>query len=326
MCRDAWAGAQLAALGQAREHQTLRLGLADGRTVEIDRTPLTDTGVVLGALWQFRKVTTVAAPRHARHDEPDDDVVPAPATHRPNPALTTMSRELRAPLTRVANSAELMLADSRAGYLSKAQRAAVEVITGNARRLLGMVDNLHLLSQLEHRQVLLRHVDIRVQELVEKTTNAWQPAAARAGITLTCRAGHGPPLIGDLRCLRQVLDNLIHNALTFNRRPNSRVSVSALHSDTWWTFEIADHGIGIPDPELGLVTRAFVRGSNAVTTGTRGSGLGLTICRNLVELHGGSLTIESTVHVGTTVRVMLPNRRRRSSTTSISGTLSWPRA
>ena len=288
LCRDpSHAGERLADLAWSYESHAVRLDLADGRTVEVHRAPLD-----LGALWQFRDVTPEVA-----------HVWPEPAESA-GQLLASVSAALRGPLAAVANSAEV-LADTGAERLDGAERRATQVITRNTRRLLSLVDDLQLLSQLEGGQFSPRRELLRLPELVDAATDAWQASANAAGIALTCRTRQGVAAAGDSRCLRRVLDNLLHNALKFSTR-GSAVIVSARLIGTQWTVEVTDGGMGIPDAELESVTRAFARGSNAVAAGIPGVGLGLALCRKLVELHHGTLTIESGVGEGTTVRITLP--------------------
>lgn len=299
MCRDVpRSGQRLAVLARAREHRAMRLGLADGRLVEIDRTPLADADMALGALWQIREVTAEAPPERTRRSDP---ATRAATQHR---VLASMTCELRGPLTAISNSAEL-LAGITAGRLPEAQQRAIEVISRNTGRLLRLIDDLQLLSRLESEQITARHDEVRVPELIDAVAADWTSSAAAVGISLACRTSHGAPLVGDTRYLRRVLDNLIHNALTFSPA-GSTVAVSASPEGPQWTIAVTDHGIGIPATELTLIVHVFERGSNAVTAGLSGVGLGLPICRKLVELHHGTLNIESAVDIGTTVRVRLP--------------------
>lgn len=306
MCRDpARAGERLADLAWAYESHAVRLDLADGRTVEVHRAPLAEAGLGLGALWQFRDVTEEEVVHAGRRE-------PAESSGR---LLASVSAVLRGPLAAVANSAEV-LADAGAERLGGAERQATLVITSNTRRLLSIVDDLQLLSQLDSGRFSPRREVLRLPELVDSATDAWQTSANTAGIALTCRTRQGAPAVGDTRSLRRVLDNLLHNALKFST-PGSAVVVSARPGTTQWTVEVTDGGIGIPDAEVELVTRAFERASNAVTAGIPGVGLGLALCKKLVESQHGTLTIASTVGEGTTVRITLPGPDAGSH---------WPRA
>jgi PAS domain S-box-containing protein len=288
---------QLATFVRARKHRVGRLDLADGRVVDLDRTPLVEHGLELGALWQFRDVTAEVASPH------EGAVV---SIERQNRVLATVSHELRTPLTAVVSFAD-MLVDPCSGELSETQRAAAEVIARNTRRLLTLVDDLLLLSRLESARLPVRRGEVDVAELVTTTVADRQFEAEAADLELVCETSVGPTLVGDLGRLAQVVDNLIRNAIKFSAR-GGLVKVTARADGPWWTIRVTDSGMGIPPAELERVTAGFERGSNALAAGIAGSGLGLAICRELVELHHGSMTIDSTVNVGTEVTVTLPAR------------------
>jgi signal transduction histidine kinase len=225
---------------------------------------------------------------------------------RQNWVLATVSHELRGPLTAVQSFVEL-LADPMLGPLNQRQLEACAVVARNTRRLLVLVDDLLVLAKLERGGLRLRRCRVDLDRLIGDAVEDCRPEADSRGITLTCAAPAAgePELVADVSRLRQVVDNLVHNALKFSTA-GSTVRVSAGRDVGRWIVEVADQGIGIPSESLQLITNGFARGANAV--GVPGSGIGLAVCRELVELHGGTLDIRSTVDVGTTVRVSLPDK------------------
>ena len=110
---------------------------------------------------------------------------------------------------------------------------------------------------------------------------------------------------GDFKRLMQVLDNLIANAVKFSHR-NGLVQVTACHRAGNWRIDVADSGIGIPEAEAGQLFSRFVRASNAQTAGLPGAGLGLSIVKVLLEMHGGRVKVRSTLDRGSTFSVYLP--------------------
>ncbi|HEU5474194.1 MAG TPA: ATP-binding protein [Actinophytocola sp.] len=279
----------------ANKRRATQLDLADGRVVELSRAPLEDGGASLGSLWAFLDVSLDIS---RRQDQPDEAVQ--------NRILATVSHELRTPLTAVLSFAEL-LGDPHMGPLNEGQQSACDVIARNTKRLLTLVDDLLLLARLESGQHPLRARALDLAQLVTDTVAQHQIEAEEAGITLLCVALPGPDLSGDPNRLQQVIDNLVGNAIKFSPA-SSTVQVRAGHHGDRWTIEVADSGIGIPEGELTSITRGFKRGSNALSAGIPGSGIGLAVCRELVELHGGTLDIRSVVDVGTTVRITLPDQ------------------
>jgi signal transduction histidine kinase len=277
------------------KRRSTQVDLADGRVIDLGRVPLVDGGVNLGSLWHFQDATITA---NANANQPD------PAAQ--NRVLATVSHELRTPLTAVLSFAEL-LGDPAMGPLNEGQQSACDVIARNTKRLLALVNDLLLLARLESRQLPLRKKSLDFTRLVTDVVEEHRLEADEVGITLQSEVAAGPPLAGDANRLHQVLDNILGNAIKFSRSGTS-VRVRASHAGDRWTVEVADSGIGIPADELAGITRGFKRGSNAQAAGIPGSGIGLAVCRELVELHGGMLDIRSVVEVGTTVRISLPER------------------
>ena len=230
---------------------------------------------------------------------------PEPSLGTQAEMLATVSHELGTPLTTVLSFAEL-LADTR---LDSDGEAAVTAIVRNTRRLLVLVDDLLLLARLEKGRLPLRTGEVDVAQLVAESVDDRRWEAAMVRVTLDCAVLPGPPLTGDASRLQQVLDNILRNAIKFSA-PGDVVRVSATRRDDCWVVEVADSGIGIPAAELGRITRGFQRGTNAISAGIPGSGPGLAVCSEVVELHGGTVAIESILEVGTTVRVSLPDARK----------------
>jgi signal transduction histidine kinase len=282
----------------ARKRRSSRMDLTDGRVLDVARVPLIEGGVDLGSLWQFRDVTAGLSPalRDANHQA---------ALDAQNQILATVSHELRTPLTAVLSFAEL-LTDPAMGTLNDHQQSACDVIARNTRRLLTLVNDLLLLARLDSGQLPLHAGRVNVPRLLRDAVADRRLEAEESGIELECVASAGPDLPGDANRLQQVVDNLVGNALKFSPAATT-VRVRADHEGNRWIIEVSDSGIGIPPGDLELVTRGFERGSNAVSAGIPGSGIGLAVCRELVELHGGTLTIESELDVGTTVRISLPD-------------------
>ena len=297
-CRDVpSAGRRIAALLSAPGAGNVRLHLADGRLVDLDRTPVADTAAPLGAIWQFRDVPVDRGPTRTQREAPSRQRSVLGEQAR---ALTVVSRDLAA----IARLAGLLSSGTRRTR-QKDWRIAAGAIARDTRRTLMAVDDLATLSGLDSGMLALRYGQIHVPELVTSVVAEWRAEAEAAGVTVVCRADPGPFLPGDSNRLRQVLGHLVGNAVKFSVRGGT-VTVSAQAHGRHWLFVIADRGMGIPAADLGRVTRGFARGANAVAKGIPGHGLGLAICCRLVELHRGELTVESVVDVGTTVRVAIP--------------------
>jgi signal transduction histidine kinase len=146
-----------------------------------------------------------------------------------------------------------------------------------------------------------------VAEVVTEAVQAAAPGAAQQGVALDGSAPGGPPVLADRARLVQVIDNLIANAVKFANE-GGQVRVTAAVQDREWRIDVRDSGIGIPTGEIGHLFDRFFRASNATEAGRPGSGLGLSIVKEVTELHGGHVEVSSTLGAGTTVSLFLPVR------------------
>jgi signal transduction histidine kinase len=278
-----------------------RLELVDGHVVDINLAPLHDESQALGAVWHFRDVTP-ERPANGRPEQEGD--VFAMAETQTAALLPTLSHELRSPLTALLSFVDL-LSDPRLGPLNSDQRMAADVIARNTNHLIRLVDDMLLLTMLEGKQLPMRTTDVNVAQLVRAAVADREIDARAHGVVMSCDVERGPPLRGDTERLHQVMANVLGNALKFTQ-PNGRIHVTAKFESQHWIIEVGDSGIGISPEDLTRVTKSFTRGSNARHAGIAGSGLGLAVTRHVVELHHGTLNIESALNVGTTVRIELP--------------------
>jgi signal transduction histidine kinase len=220
-----------------------------------------------------------------------------------NHFLAIVSHELRTPLTSIVSFVELIRAE--ADGLTPEGLSFLDIIERNADRMHQLIGDLLMLDRLEAGALPLELEAVSVAELAAEVVRATAPAAAKQGVTLEVQAAPGPPVQGDARRLTQVLDNLIANAVKFSHR-NGLVRVTASYRGRTWRIDVADAGIGIPPDEVDQLFSRFVRGSNAKTAGLPGSGLGLSIVKFLVEMHGGHVQVRSTLGRGSTFSVFLP--------------------
>ena len=115
-------------------------------------------------------------------------------------------------------------------------------------------------------------------------------------------------VIADRRAVMQIMLNLLSNAVKFSHQ-NGKIETECTAQNGYVTIRVKDHGIGIPANKLPTITNPFEQAANQYTRNHEGSGLGLSITKELAELHGGGIHIESTVNVGTTVTIRLPVER-----------------
>jgi signal transduction histidine kinase len=213
-----------------------------------------------------------------------------------------VSHELRTPLTSIIGYLELVLDEEQ---LSDDARRFLDVVDRNAKRLLRLVGDMLFVAQVEAGRLSLEHGDVAIDDVAAQAIEAAQPAAARAGVTLTLDAVPVASLRGDRDRLGQMLDNLVSNSIKFTPEGGTiivRVRDDGDHAQ----LEVADNGIGIPDDEQQYLFEHFFRASSATNAAVPGAGLGLTIVKTIVDAHGGRLEVVSDERSGTTVRVELP--------------------
>jgi signal transduction histidine kinase/ligand-binding sensor domain-containing protein/CheY-like chemotaxis protein/AraC-like DNA-binding protein len=219
--------------------------------------------------------------------------------------FANLSHEFRTPLTLILGPLRSLL-DGRHGNLTSSVREQGDLMLRNGQRLLRLINQVLDLSRLQAGAVTL---DKRVQDLVafaRATTQAFAPLAERRRIALTVRAdAHSIPMAFDGEQLEKVLLNLLSNALKFTE-PGGNVEVSVAALGAWATITVRDSGVGIAPDQLRHVFDRFYQADASTTRRYEGSGIGLALARELVDLHGGGITVESTVGHGSVFTVRLP--------------------
>lgn len=225
--------------------------------------------------------------------------------------LANMSHEVRTPLTSVLGATEL-LAD---GELDADQRHLVEVVHRSGERLLLLVNDILDISRLEAGRLRLDPVELEVVDVVEDL-RAWaEPLAVRRGLRLRCVVADDlPVLVTDPARLTQVLTNLVGNALKFTEAGGIEITATATTAVLVGgeppapvvCLAVTDTGAGIPSDLLESLFEPFSQVDSSQTRRHGGAGLGLAICRELVDLMGGRLDASSTPGTGSSFRVALP--------------------
>jgi signal transduction histidine kinase len=271
--------------------------LAHDQAASEDEFELTESGRV------FRGSTAPVA-------RPDGTVVGRIWTLR-DVFVAAVSHELRTPLTSISGFLE-MLGDEE-DVLSASGRTYLRVIRRGTMRLQGIVEDLLLVAQIEANRLELDPAPTDLAELATETVEAALPAAAEKGIELVLDVEGPLPLEADAGRLRQVLDNLVSNALKFTPSGGS-VLLSASNGSGPLHVAVTDTGIGIPHEEIGQLFSRFYRASTATRRTIPGTGLGLVIARAIVEGHGGTISLASVEGEGTRVTVTLPSGQAAGGT------------
>ena len=215
-----------------------------------------------------------------------------------------VSHELRTPLTSIVGYAEL-LSEIEAENLSPEGQRFVEVIDRNSKRELNLVGDLLILTRITAGtfEIELREADLG--EIARATAEAMSPEATRAGVTLSVDVDGAPVIAGDPHRLRQVVENLVSNAIKFTPNGGS-VTLSATREGELAEVAVTDTGIGIAPEDRGRLFERMYRAREAERRQIQGTGLGLTIVKAIVDAHGGTIAVDSEIDHGTTFRVQLP--------------------
>ena len=222
--------------------------------------------------------------------------------------LATMSHELRTPLNAIIGFAEFLGTDL-CGPLTTKQRGYVGDIHRAGTHLLDLVNDVLDLSRVDARQLTLDEDVVDIEETIAGAVTMVTLRAAEVGIALRSTIAQDLPLVrGDARRLRQVLLNLLSNAVKFTPTDGA-IALSAERRGADIAIVIADTGIGMAPEHIGIALARFGQVDNRLARRYEGTGLGLPLVKRLVELHDGTLAIDSTLGRGTTVTVLLPADR-----------------
>ena len=218
--------------------------------------------------------------------------------------ISLVGHELRTPLTSIGAYTQL-IADSPDTTTVAEIRPLIDVVERNNQRLRTLIEQLLDLAALETGHATLTCADVDLTGLAATAAATAGAAAHDRAITVTAQVPAGLVVTGDPDRLRQVVDNLLDNAVKFSP-DNATVTLALARDGAAAVLTVTDNGIGIPIDEQPHLFRRLYRASNARHTGIPGTGLGLALTRAIVERHHGAITLEAQPSTGTTVTVRLP--------------------
>jgi PAS domain S-box-containing protein len=217
--------------------------------------------------------------------------------------LSTMSHELRTPLNAVLGFSDL-LGEPRYGALSEKQQRYLSHISNGGRHLLRLINDILDLSRIEAGRLQLQVETVSLETSFSEACDTLQPLVSRKNQTLLRGPAPGLSVKADPTRLKQILMNLIANAVKFTPE-GGKIDLSAKRIEDSVRIDVRDTGPGIPADEQQRIFEAFYRLSHSAKA-PEGTGLGLAITQRLVELHGGSLGLESEVGKGSCFYFTLP--------------------
>lgn len=221
--------------------------------------------------------------------------------------LARMSHEIRTPMNAVIGLAHLCLQTS----MTARQHDYIKKIEASGHNLLGIINDILDFSKVEAGQMTVEHIHFDLVHVMNNLANVTSLKAHEKDLDLLLLTPPDIPvsLVGDPLRLGQVLINLVNNAIKFTVQGEIRVSVSQVKADSQTTtlsFEVSDTGIGIAPDKIETLFDSFTQVDESVTRRYGGTGLGLTICKQLVELMGGTLTVKSALGKGTSFIATIP--------------------
>ena len=217
--------------------------------------------------------------------------------------ISNVNHELRTPLTSILGYIELIQRDSSIAKNPKLDRYLL-TLERNSQILLSLVESFLTLSKFDSSAGVLPSDQVSITEVIDSAIFTVTPVATKAEISIELTSVIDRYVLGDFGQLSQVFINLLTNAIKFSP-PGSEINVDISATDCVMVT-IRDHGIGIPAPDLSNLFTRFFRASNVPTSKYQGTGLGLSIARQIIELHGGAISVESKLGEGSTFVVEIP--------------------
>ena len=223
--------------------------------------------------------------------------------------LANMNHELRTPMNAILGFSELIMQKAFGGAIDKYAEYA-EIIHQSGRSLLRLIDDMLDLAKIEGGKLSLRESEFDIAQLMSEIYDESEPKAITAQLSLVKKVAAGlPRLEADERALRQILANLVSNALKFTPAGGCITLFAQMESDGRLAFGVDDTGIGIAEEDQVQVFERFGRGRHDVTSVDKGTGLGLAIVKGFAEAHDADVKLESALGAGTRVIVLMPIER-----------------
>ena len=266
----------------------------ESRELELFSTPVrTPDSEYLGRLYVFRDVT---------HEREVDRMK--------SEFVSLVSHELRTPLTSIKGYIDLLM-DGDAGELTEEQQEYLEIAKNNADRLVALINDLLDVSRIESGRMELNRTPLDLTHLIADAAQSLRPQLEAKGQRLVLELNEKlPTVLGDADRVTQILTNLLSNAYKYTPAGGTITVAAQAGEKDCICVDVRDTGIGLSAEEQGKLFTKFFRAKNRTTQEVGGTGLGLTISRSLVEMHGGEMTVASTPDEGSTFSFTLPTTQQ----------------
>ncbi len=217
--------------------------------------------------------------------------------------LANISHEIRTPMNSIIGLSELLLSIEHLEYDVKEN---LEMISGSANDLLGIINDILDISKIESGKFSIEDIEFNLNDVVSKTMKMLSFRSYQKGIELVIDIANDVPatLIGDPTRLRQIIVNIVNNAIKFTEKGEVALKIRRANEIDYdkiiLLFSVTDTGIGIPRNKLNAIFESFTQVDGSIARKHGGTGLGLTICKGLIALMNGKIWVDSTLGKGTT--------------------------
>lgn len=231
--------------------------------------------------------------------------------------LANMSHEVRTPLNAIIGFSEVMSSGLFGEIQQEKYREYIKDIRGSGEHLSVVINDILDLSKIEAGKWHLQESDFFLDKCIEGTLRMFDSEVREKELTLSfCNKTPGIKVRGDENCIKRIVINLLSNAVKYTNKGGEIVCELSLGIDNQILVSVKDNGIGIPSDRLDKVLNPFEQINEDLQVNEIGTGLGLPIVKQLVDLHGGSFSLKSKMHEGTIATFILPSERYLKTTTS----------
>ena len=261
--------------------------------------------IVLAVLYWNRRLAREISLRRKIEGELMEAKEAAESANRVKSAfLASMSHELRTPLNSIVGFTGIIL-NELAGPLNLEQKKQMKMVKGSSHHLLNLINDVLDISKIEAGELQVSYEKFSMRDVVNHVAESLKPLAEQKGLTLSVEIGSEVDMISsDERRVRQILINLANNAIKFTEK--GTVKIVCLKRDSRIEVEVTDSGIGIKDEDIDKLFKPFQQLDTGISRRYEGTGLGLSVCKRILEMLGGDIRVKSQFGKGSTFAFTLP--------------------